>query len=129
MAVAQMRGGTPDRMITIQRVTVTQSPSGEERETWSILSTRPARYEPLAVDERFVSQQFVAKGQVAFTVRWSTAIADVSPLDRIIYPASALANSPTEPLNNKIYDIMAVQEIGRHEALRILTAVRQDQSN
>jgi head-tail adaptor len=124
-----MRGGTLDRMIAIQRVTVTQSPSGEERETWATLSTRPAKYEPLPGEERFISQQYVAKGQVAFTVRWSTAIADLSPLDRIIYPASALANSPTEPLNNKIYEIMAVQEIGLHEALRILTAVRQDAQN
>jgi len=121
-----VRGGTLDRTIAIQRVTITQSPSGEERETWSTLSTRPARYEWLDGTERFGGDQFVAKGQVAFTVRWSTAIADVSPLDRIVYPASALANSPTEPLNNKLYDIIAVQEVGRNEALRIIAAARQD---
>lgn len=121
-----MRGGTLDRRIAIQRVTVTQSPSGEEQETWATLSTRPARYEFLAGDERFAADQFVARGQVAFTVRWASAIADVSPLDRIIYPASALNDSPAAPLQNKTYDIIAVQEIGRHEALRIITAVRQD---
>lgn len=123
-----MRGGTLDRRIAIQRVTTTQSPSGEEIESWATLSTRPARYEPLQGDERFAADQFVARNQVAFTTRWSATVADVSPLDRIIYPARALDNSPTDPLKNKIYDIIAVQEVGRQEALRIITAVRQDET-
>src|SRR5262245_33177480 len=119
-----MRGGEFDRRIEIQRVTVTQSPSGEEREEWATLSIRPARYEALPGDERFISQQYIAKGQVAFLIRWAEIVADVSPLDRIIYPASA-ANSP--PPNNKIFDIITVQEVGRREGLRILAASRQDE--
>ena len=125
-----MKGGQLDRRIAIQRVTVTQSPSGEERETWETLSIRPARYQAVSGDERFLGQQYVARGQFAFTVRWASIIADVSPLDRVIYPASVLDDSPAaEPTGNKIYDIITVQEVGRREALRIVTAVRQDERN
>lgn len=123
-----MRSGGIDRIIALQRVTTTQSPSGEEEESWATFFTLHARYEALQGDERFQADQFVARNQVAFTIRWSHTVADVSPLDRIIYPASVLADSPTSPLRNKIYDIIAVQEVGRHEALRLITAVRQDET-
>jgi len=120
-----MRGGTLDRMVVIQRATVTQSPSGEPHETWVTLSTRPASIAPVQGDERFTGEQFVARGQFAFTVRWASVIADLTPLDRVVYPASA--NSPPDPAGNKIYDIITVQEVGRREGLRIITAVRQDE--
>jgi head-tail adaptor len=122
-----MRGGTLDRTVAIQRATVTQSPSGEIREAWATLSTRPASVAPVTGEERFTSEQLIAKAQFSFTVRWAQVLADLTPLDRIIYPASALANSPADPLGNKIYDIIAVQEIGRREALRIIATVRQDE--
>src|SRR5262245_56170577 len=121
-----MRGGTLDRKIAIQRMTSTQSPSGEVIEAWQTLSTRPASMQSLTGDERFSNDKYVARAQVAFTVRWAQALADLSPLDRIIYPAEATANSPADPLTNKIYDIVVVQEVGRREALRILTVVQQD---
>ena len=124
-----MRGGQLDKLIDIQRKTETQSPSGEITETWSSLSTRHAQVRPLLGDERFSSDQLVAQAQYSFTIRWATAVADVSPLDRIVYPASAAADSPTQPRRNKIYDIFAVEEVGRNEGLRLLAVVRQDDSN
>jgi len=119
-----MRGGQLDRRITIQRHTITQSPSGEPIETWVTLSTRPARMMPLQGDERFVSDQLVARAQVEFTVRWSAAIADVTPLDRIVYPTQG--NSPDTIIGAKVYDIILVEEVGRRSGLRLLAAVRQD---
>ena len=91
------------------------------------LSKRPAFLEPLTGYERFTTEQLVAKEQVAFTIRWAQIVDDVSPLDRIVCPASALVNSPTEPQRNKIYDILMIHPIGRNEGLKILAAVRQDE--
>jgi head-tail adaptor len=122
-----MRGGTLDRMVAIQRAVIVQSQSGEPVPTWVTLSTRPASMQPITGSERFATEQLVANAQVAFVVRWAAVIADLTPIDRIIYPASALADSPSNPPNNTIHDIFVVQEIGRRQALRIFTIVRQDE--
>jgi len=124
-----VKGGRLDKRIEIQRKTETQSPSGEVTETWSPLSARPAEVHPLLGDERFSSDQLVARAQFSFTIRWSQDVADVSPLDRIVYPASAAADSPTQPRGSKVYDIFAVEEVGRNEGLKLLAAVRQDDTN
>jgi head-tail adaptor len=124
-----MRGGTLDRSVAIQRATFTQSPSGEPQSAWVTISTRPAMLDSgMTGTERLATEQVVAKAQVAFTIRWATVVADITPLDRIIYPASVLANSPADPLHSKIYDIIMVQEIGRREQLRIFATVRQDEN-
>jgi SPP1 family predicted phage head-tail adaptor len=124
-----MRGGQLDRHIVIQHLTSTQSPSGEPIETWVNLPSRPAQIVPLSGAERFTSQQLVARAQFAFTIRWSSAVDNVTPLDRIIMPASALNNSPADPLRNKIYDIFAVEPVGRNNRIKLLAAVRQDELN
>jgi head-tail adaptor len=116
-------------MVAIQRAVINQSPSGEPQPTWVTLSTRPAALDNgMTGTERLATEQVVAKAQVAFTVRWASVLADLTPLDRIIYPASVLANSPADPLHSKIYDIIMVQEIGRREQLRIFATVRQDEN-
>lgn len=120
-----MRAGPLDVRIDVQRRTVTQSPSGETIETWTTLSTRPAKLEALQADERFGGEQLISKAQYAFTIRWSTVVDDLSPLDRIVYP-SVLSNSPPTIRPNTVYDIIAVNPIGRNEALKILTVVHQD---
>lgn len=121
-----MLGGKLDNLIIIQRRTVTQSPSGEEIETWTSLSKRWASLTVLNGAERYAGAQMIAKAQFAFIVRWSNEVADVSPNDRLIWPASA-ANSPADITHNKIYDIFAVEPMGRNEALKLLATVRQDQ--
>lgn len=122
-----MRAGRLDIMIVIQRATVTQSPSGEPQESWTTLSQRWAMLEPITGEERFATEQLVARAQVAFTIRWSSVVDDVTPRDRIICPAAALASSPSQPAKNTIYDIITVQPIGRNEGLKIFAAVRQDE--
>lgn len=77
-------------------------------------------------DERFSAPQLAAKEQVEFRIRWGAAVADVSPLDRIIYPAVE-PGSPAEEIDEaRLYDILAVHEIGRRDGLRIVAARRVD---
>lgn len=119
-----MRYGRLDRRITIQRKTVTQSLSGEPVETWANLVDRWASIVPARGDERFAAPQIEASEQVEFVLRWSQLVADLTPLDRIVYPAVEDA-SPAPPISHaNLYDIQAVHELGRREGLRLI-AVRR----
>jgi head-tail adaptor len=114
-----VRIGKLDRRITIQRRTVTQDNAGEPVESWADLSARrPASIAPLTGSERLVGENIIAKEQVEFRTRWSTVIADLSPLDRIIYPSS------DSPDDSHIYDIIQASEIGRREMMLII-AIRE----
>lgn len=120
-----MRAGRLDRFITIQRKTVTYSGAGEPINTWAALvADRPASVSPVRGDERFGGEQYAAMEQTEFRVRWSSEIAALTPLDRVVYPASDASESPE--VARSIYDIMAVHELGRHEGLQILTARQAD---
>jgi len=114
-----------DRKIDIERRTVTLDDFGQEVETWTkVVTRRSANMRPISGDERIVALQWVAMQQVEFRVRWSDALADLNPLDRVIYPASSDAESPaTDP---KTYEIILVNELGRREALQIITARRAE---
>jgi head-tail adaptor len=113
-----------DRLITIERFTATRDSYGEEVKTWVALDARrPALVQPLTGDERFTSDQFLARQQVTFTIRWSENVADLSPLDRIIYPPME-EGSPAPVM--QVYDIIDVQETGRREGLRISAARRAE---
>src|SRR5262245_24034465 len=95
-----------DRRIDIER----RSPqaldiAGQPIESWvKIVQRRSAVITPVRGDERFTSQQFVARQQVEFRIRYSESVADLNPLDRIIYPA-ATAASPEQPNDGEIYDV------------------------
>lgn len=121
-----MRAGRLDKLITIQRKSVTYSDSGEPQDTWAALVERwPASITPVRGDERFSAAQYVAKEQTEFRIRWSQIVSTLSPLDRVIYPAPATGDT-SEPAMRSIYDVMSVQEIGRNEVLQILAARRAD---
>jgi SPP1 family predicted phage head-tail adaptor len=122
-----MRAGRLDRRIDIQRKTATQDEFGQEVEAWGDLTAEPewASVSALRGEERFTADQFVAREQVEFRVRWSQALADVNPLDRILYPPASA--SPADPDPSTVYDIMAVHELGRRQGLRILAARRAEQ--
>lgn len=108
-----------DRRIDIERKSVSQDSYGGETESWTKIATRLAAwYGAVSGDERFVSDQFSATQQVEFRIRYREQFADLSPLDRIIYPASS--SSPGE---GAVYNILEVREMGRREALSII-AVR-----
>lgn len=123
-----MRAGRLDRFITIQRKTVTQSESGEPVEIWNnIDARRPANVSPVRGDEKFSAPEIAALQQTQFTVRYSSLLVDLTPLDRIIYPALDLTASPPEVEEEiNTYEILAVFEVGRREGLRILTNRRAD---
>lgn len=128
MRQRKMHAGSLDRRIQIQRRTITRSESGGEVETWADTVTNlPAEYVPMGVEgggERYTGEQWVARGQVTWNVRYQQALADLQPMDRVIYPAGS--DNVQSPQFNHIYDIMDVQEIGRREGLAIKTARRSD---
>jgi len=85
-------------------------------DVWANYIERRAQVLPVRGEERFSGAQWAAKEQVEFFIRWDPDVANVSPLDRVIYPTN-------EPVTEaQIYEVMAVHEIDRHDGLRIMTA-------
>lgn len=125
-----MRAGRLDRRITIQRATTGLSASGAPVAMWTQLAARWASIAPLKGEERFSAPQLAAREQVEIRIRWSAAVADLDPRDRIVYPALAADSPPGSPADEpdeaRLYDILAVHEIGRRDALRIIAARRVD---
>lgn len=120
-----MRAGRLDRLITIQRKTVTSSDSGDVVETWTtLIERRAAGYRPLRGDERFTGEQLVGTEQVEFRIRYSLNVADLSQRDRIVYPALADESPENVPQTRYVFDILGVNEIGRREGL-LVTALRR----
>jgi SPP1 family predicted phage head-tail adaptor len=118
-----------DWRIDIQRRTVTQDDYGQEVESWTtVAARRAANVRPLSGDERYISAQFIARQQTEFRVRYSSDLANLNALDRVIYPAID-AGSPDEPGIEQIYDVVDVAEMGRHEAIRIIGVRREDVPN
>lgn len=120
-----MRAGRLDRLITIQRKSETPSDSGEPVVTWINLAParRPASVTPVRGEERFSGEQYAATGQYDFRVHYSSVLADLTPLDRILYPAPA-DGGEASVATTAIYNILYVSEIGRREVLSII-AYRQ----
>src|SRR5687768_14174039 len=107
-----MRAGRLDRKIDIQRKASTQGADGGCVETWSNLASRIwASAEPVSGDEKFSNPQVAAKHQTEFRVRWAASIADVSPLDRIVYPSVPDTSPATAIPDRSVYDILSVAEI------------------
>jgi len=116
------RAGTLDTRIAIQRKSSMLSSSGEPIDVWTTIGLRWADVKPLVGSEVSVSAQWVAREQVRFTIRWDTILASLSPLDRVVMPASEISNSPLD--ERSLYDVMFVQEPKRNDTLEI-TASRQ----
>lgn len=117
-----------DRRIDLQRNTPTQSGSGAEVENWSNLAAAyAAQQRPLRGEERNTAPQWVASQQVEFTVRWRSDLANLNPKDRVIYPAIMEGLSPEDEITeDRIFDIMEVNETGRRDWLAIRAARRAD---
>lgn len=69
-----------------------------------------ARVEPLGGREGFGQQQFVATGDVRFTIRWR---GDVTPLHRVLH-------------DGQVFDVLSVAEDGRREALLVVGRARTE---
>lgn len=122
-----MRAGRLDRLIDIQRKGQTQSESGDPVDAWTtIVARRPASYRPIRGDERYEAPQIVSSEQVEFRIRYSENVADLTPLDRIIYPAMGLGDSAIPA--NRIFDVLALPEVGRQEGIAIIAQRRPDVS-
>lgn len=123
-----MKAGRLDRLITIRSRTVTETPSGAEEESWSIVAQRrPASYSPVRGSEGFAAPETVAKQQVEFWIRYSANVAALQPeKNDIVYPALDDDELDDDPPTNRLFDILAIHEIGRREGLKIIAERRPD---
>lgn len=117
-----MRAGTLDTRVVLQRKSTSYSSSGSPVDTWSTMATRWANVKPVTGSERNAAEQWIAREQTQFTVRWSADIDDLSPLDRVICPAADVSDSPLS--ERSVYDVIAVHEPERHVNLIIIAARR-----
>ena len=108
-----MRAGAMDRRITLERFAETRDEYNEPVRAWSPLATRWASYEPLSDGERFRASETAANASARFVIRWSTAVADLNPRDRLVF-------------EGKTFDIVHVKEVGRRKGLEITAAARAD---
>jgi len=118
-----MQAGRLNRKISIERRRDVSDDHGQPIPSWQrIGTTRWADRIPVSGTERFTSDQFIGREQVEFHVRWTKDISDLSPMDRVVYPPTPLELVP----DSRIYDIMAVHEIGWRDGLRIMAARRAE---
>ncbi len=111
-----MQAGKLDRRLRFEQATSsTASASGEPTLTWSELATVWGSKEPLSGREATQAQQLVARIDTRFRVRYSAALAVVTPTAtfRLV-------------CDGRTYDITAVTEIGRREGLEILAGARAE---
>ncbi|ARQ01888.1 head-tail adaptor protein [Pseudorhodoplanes sinuspersici] len=119
-----------DRIVTVQRATITQSPSGEEIQAWADIAFQiPAGQAPTPGAERFTNAQEVAEQEVTFTVRFLSIPDEYRPLtpkDRVIYPAEDVGANTQNPAAGRVYDVLGSEEVGRQVDLRIRCSRRTD---
>lgn len=108
-----MEAGKLDRRITLQRVTITRDEYNAPVETWADLTTVWASYEPVSDGERFRAGERAAEISARFQIRYSSAVKDVTPVDRLTF-------------DGKPYAITHVKEIGRRVGLELTATGRAD---
>ena len=105
-----VRAGLLDRRVRLERRVEETDDSGQSVVRWLPLAEVWARVEPLGGREGFGQQQWVATGDVRFTIRWRD---DVTPLHRVFH-------------DGQVYDVMTVAEDGRREALLVVGRARAE---
>lgn len=108
-----MRAGKLDRRITLERFTSTPDAYNEPVLTWTALATRAASYEPLSDGEKFSASETAANTSARFVIRYSAAVADLDPKDRLVF-------------DGVTYEIVRVKHIGRREGIEITAGARAD---
>jgi SPP1 family predicted phage head-tail adaptor len=108
-----MLSGRLDRRIRLDRASTSTNAINEIVTTWAALATVWAEYEPLQDSERYEARQIGAIATARFRIRYSATVADLSPLDRVVF-------------EGRVFDIHAVKEIGRREGLEITAAARAE---
>jgi SPP1 family predicted phage head-tail adaptor len=107
-----LRAGLLDRRVALERRIDVTDDSGQAVDHFVRVATVWARVEPLGGREGFGQQQFVATGDLRFTIRWRD---DVTPLHRIVHEGVP-------------YDVVSVGDDGRHEALLIVARGRAEKA-
>ena len=100
-----MRSGDLDRRITIERVTITFSETGEPIETWNVLATVWAQVQQQGGREFFATVQEVSVRKVVFRIRW---IEGLTVLDHVV-------------CDGEVHDIEEVRRLGRKEGVELHT--------
>ncbi len=107
-----MAAGKLDRRIRIERATAVDDGYQTRPGAWAELATVWAQFIPMSGKEAREQLGREATMPASFRIRWSSRTADVSPADRVRYPAGEAG---------RIYEIKAVNEIGRREGLELVT--------
>lgn len=108
-----MRAGKLDRRVTILRATVTTDDFGGETATWADLATVAAEKLPVRDAERVAAAQTGASVTDRFRIRWSQAVSGLTTRDQL-------------SCDGRLYDIVAIKEIGRREGLEITATAKAD---
>ena len=112
-----VRSEALDRLITIARATTTQDEFGTPIPTWTTLAANiPAGKSYRSAKEGMTSNEVQAMRVLRFLIRWSDAVADVGPLDRIEYPVDS----------GTYYDISEANEVGRREGIELFAQARSE---
>lgn len=115
-----MKAGSLDRRIKIQRRVNTQSSSGAVVASWTtIAESRAASFHPTDGKEVRFGPGLEASQTVAFRIRYSSDVSELSPNDRIIFPATSTAEKD-------IYNIVSVIRSDRNQSFLILANRKED---
>ena len=103
-----MEAGRLDRRVMIEQVSLANDTFGDPIETWSVLDTVWADVRPVRGKELFAGQQFQAKADTRFRMRYRT---NLDATMRLRY-------------RGDLYSIVSILELGRQEGLEILAFAR-----
>lgn len=103
--------GLADRRLTIQGLSATQDAAGQPIETWADGLTVWSRLINQSGGERFTAQQVMGSSVTTFRIRFREGL-DVKT-NRVWYEGRA-------------YDIHAIRELGRREAIEIDCSARSE---
>jgi len=105
-----MRAGRLDKVLTLQKRTLTANDYGEEVPSYSTLATVWGRKIEVGGNEKYASLQVVGEIDCKFRIRYRS---DLTTVNRVV-------------CNSETYDIKSIIEIGRREGLELLATRRSD---
>lgn len=111
--VAEVQALSFDREIRIERYTATDTEMGGETQEWAELATVIASKVDISGSEDPAAGSIQAAVVTRFRVRWAPVLADLSPLDRVVY-------------EGRVYDIKAVKEQQLKVGIEILATASAD---
>lgn len=105
--------GTLDRRITLQRATVSYDAFNEPVATWGTLAVVSGGKRDASAAESYRAQEVGAQITTRFVVRYSPALVDLNPVDRLVFLS-------------RTYNITAVREVERNRWLEVDAVARAD---